>query len=944
MKHLMNFRLLLVGISLLIVTGILQAQNTPIPNDSTILVGKLPNGLTYYIQKNGKPEKRVELRLVVNAGSIQEDDNQLGLAHFCEHMCFNGTSHFPKNDLIHYLQSVGVNFGPEINGYTSFDETVYMLTLPSDSAKILRNGFQIMADWANSVLFDTTEITKERGVVTEEWRIGRGAGQRMMEKYIPVILKDSKYAKRMPIGTKESIEGSSFEAIKKYYTDWYRPDLMAFVVVGDIDPIQVEQLIKDDFSTIPAAIIKREKEKNEIKDNQEPLISIVSDKENTYTSFLVAFKTPKIEVKTLDDFREKLTRDLFIGMLNNRLYEITKKANAPFTSANVGFGSFIGRSCMAFFASAGVKEDSVITGLNAVMTEIERVKRFGFTQPELDRKKSSFLAGNENAYNERDKRESGNLVWGPVSNFLTGDAMSEVTFIRNFVKEKFPTITLKDVNKWADAWIKDNNQVLLVKGVEKEGVKLPLEADLLNTMAATKSAKIEPYKEEKIAKKLMTKKPKAGKIISENTIGTQNITELKLSNGLKVILKPTNFKNDEIQMHAFSNAGYSLYGYDYRLSFSFATSIVTQGGVAQFPLIELNKMLAGKNVGVSPQMSDYNSGFSGYSSVVDLETMFQLIHLYFTQPRRDTVTYKAFVLQAKEQYKNALSNPNSYFYYELNKIRYRNCTEIPGAYPDEKDWNNLSIDKAFEVYKSCFSNASNFTFMFVGSFKPKVIKPFIKQYLGSLPTTNQEDNYVDRNIRPADGPITESVFKGSDPKSIVTLNLSAPTKWSKENSHLFWSLCNILQRVYTDKLREELSGVYGFGISGDVMKVPYENFYFSMNIPCAPENADKMVNAVYTEIERIKKEGPTAEEFKKEIESQRRTAETDLKENNWWMFCINRTVSLEKDWNRVEKPFALCEMLTPELLKETANKYLDTSKMVRVTLFPENFKKEASVK
>jgi zinc protease len=946
MKHLKYSKLIAISLSLLIAAGIIDAQNTPIPNDSTVHIGKLPNGLTYYIQKNKKPEKRIELRLAVNAGSVQEDDDQLGLAHFCEHMCFNGTSHFPKNDLIHYLQSVGVNFGPEINGYTSFNETVYMLTLPSDSVKIVNNGFQIMADWAHAVTFDTAEINKERGVLIEEWRNGRGAGQRMRDKYLPVALYGSKYAKRLPIGTKESIEKSSFNSIKRFYTDWYRPDLMAFIVVGDINPDSVENKIKAYFSTIPTGSSQRIKEEYKISDNKEPLLSIVTDKENTGISIEISLKTPKKIEKTLDDLGDQIMHSMFCNMINQRLNEITKKPNTPFMSSGLGFGSFWVRTCDAYTVSIRVKEDSVLTGIKAVMTEIERAKRYGFLQAELDRVKLNMIKGLENAYNERDKRESGNLVGSLVDNYLESSPIIDIAFIYNYVKEKLPSIKLSDVDKLVNDWAKEENKVIIITGIEKQGLTLPKESQVLSAINEVRNIKIEPYKEDKLAKELIAKnkKPAPGKIVSEKAIGTLNITELKLSNGLTVILKPTDFKNDEIQMNSFSEGGNSSFGREYKLSADFVTSIVCQGGVGQFPLIDLNKMLAGKNVGVSPYISSLYSGFSGSSSVADLETLFQLVYLYFTEPRRDVTTYEAFVQRTRESYKNLLSNPRNYFSNEANKIRYRNSPEIPGLFPVEEDWNNLSIDKAFEIYKKNFSNASNFTFMFVGSFKPEVIKPLIKTYLGALPTKNKPETYVDKKIRPAEGPINENIYKGKDPKALVTLSLSSPAKFSKLNAHVAWSLGNILQRIYTDKLREDMSGVYSIGLSCTIAKEPYENFSFGMNIPCAPENADKLVNAVYAEIERIKKEGVTADELKKEVESQIRGTEVNEKLNGWWMYYLNLILKTEKEYGRLEKPNELSEMLSSDLIKEIANKYFDTSKMVRITLLPEDSKKESVMK
>jgi zinc protease len=944
MKHLRLLKLLVASLTLLTIFGIIHAQNTPIPMDKRFKIGKLPNGMTYYICKNAKPEKRVELRLAVNAGAVQEDDNQLGMAHLVEHMCFNGTAHFPKNDLIHYLQSVGVGFGDGINGYTSFDETVYMLTVPSDSVNVLNNGILVMEDWANAVSFDTAEISKERGVVIEEWRLRLGAYQRMQNKYIPILLKGSKYANRLPIGTKESILQTSPENIIRYYKEWYRPELMAFIVVGDINPDSIEKKIINDFSKIKSPATVRPKETYKIEDNIEPLVCVVSDKENTGTRITLAFKTAKAPSATLNDYKQGIIYSMFCGILNQRLNELTKKSEPPFLGAGAYYGNLWVRTREAFQVSINVKEDGTEKGLKAVLTEIERVKRYGYTQPELDRLKKIYLKNSESQYNERDKQESGNIVWSCVSSFLENESVPDVEFRYEFLKKNIETIQLSDINKLAGEWITDKNEVAIVMGIEKEGVTLPTEQELKTTLAWAKKIDIEPYKENLIATNLMTKKPKAGVIVSEKQITTTGITELILSNGLKVAFKPTDFKNDEIQMFAYSEGGTSLFGTEYKLSGQFASSIVSEGGIDKFSKIDLNKMLAGKNASAGPFISDIKSGFSGQSSVSDFETMLQLVYLYFTSPRRDEETYKSLVNRISASYKNALSSPNSYFFNQVQLRTYNNNPDAPGVFPSEKDWQQLSLEKAMEVYKRSFSNASNFTFMFVGSFKPETMKPLLETYLGSLPSTGKTETFVDKGLRPITGPVSEIINKGTDPKTMVYLTINDTTKWSVENSHSLWSIKNIMDRIYTDKLREEMSGVYGFSIRADVERFPYENYNFTMTIPCSPDNADKLVNAVISEIERIKTKGFTKEEIEKEKESQRRERESDLKLNGGWMFIIDRAYSIDKNFERAEKPYKLIELVTVENLNEIAKKYLDTSKMVRFTLYPENFKKDSALK
>jgi zinc protease len=831
MKNPLSLRLMLASILFLIIAGATNAQNTPIPVDQRIKIGKLANGMTYYICKNAKPEKRVELRLAINAGAVQEDDNQLGMAHLVEHMCFNGTAHFPKNDLVHYLQSVGVGFGDGINGYTSFDETVYMLTVPSDSAKILNNGLLIMEDWANAVTFDTAEITKERGVVLEEWRLRLGASQRMQNKYIPILLKGSKYANRLPIGTEESILHTSADNLKRFYAEWYRPELMALVVVGDMDPDKMEQQIKTNFAKLKSPVKPRNKETYTVQGNNEPLVCVVSDKENTGTRLMLAYKTPSLPKNTIDDYKQSVINSMFCGMLNQRLGELTKKADPPFIGAWSYYGNLWVRTCEAFQVSISVKEDGADKGMKAVLTETERVKRYGFTQPELDRFKKTYLKDAEKHYNERDKQESGNIVWQCVYHFLENEPAPGVEFNYEFLKKNLETIKLVDINKLAGEWINDKNEVAIVMGIEKEGVKLPTEQLLKDNLAWSKTIKVDPYTENIIASSLMTSKPKAGKLVSEKQIPNTGITELTLSNGLKVVLKPTDFKNDEILMQAYSEGGTSLFGPEYKLSAQFAANIISESGIDKFTKIDLDKVMAGKNASARPFINDLRSGFRGNSSVADFETMLQLVYLYFTAPRRDEAVYSSVYERYSAQYKNIMSNPTSYFFNQVQLKLYNNNPDYPDLFPVEKDWQQMSLEKAMEVYKRNFSNAGNFTFMCVGSFKIDQIKPLLETYLGSLPSTGKNGTFVDKGFRPIDGPATDIINKGNDPKTFIYLAFNGPTKWSKYEQHALWSLGRLLNMIYIDKLREEMSGVYGFGINGNVERFPYENYRFTMTIP-----------------------------------------------------------------------------------------------------------------
>lgn len=931
----LRLSLLCLSLSFLLAT-LSQAQSPQLPFDANVKVGKLNNGLTYYIQHNKKPEKRVELRLVVNAGSVQEDDQQLGMAHFVEHMCFNGTEHFPKNDLIHYLQSIGTNFGPEINGYTSFDETVYMLTVPSDSASIMDNAFQIMADWAHGVTFDPEEVEKERGVILEEWRLGRGADQRMRDKYLPMMLQGSKYADRLPIGTKESIENTSYDDIVRFYKTWYRPDLMAFIVVGDIEPSEVESLIASKFAAIPAPKNSVVKEQYSIDANKEPLISVVSDKENTRTTIEILYKTQSPVIsQTEKDFEQGISRNLFCNMLNQRLSEKSREANPPFIGSGTGVTNIATKNLNAFYFYALTKEDGMQKGLETGFTELQRAKKYGFTQAELDRKKKAMLKYTESAYLDRENQQSGNLVWRLQNHFLKGEIPTDLEFNYEFMKAHMDGITLNEVNAWADKLIIDNNQLVIATGVEKDDVTLPQKDEISDWLVDFSKIKVEPYEEKVIDNNFFTKQVTPGTVVNRKVIGETGVTEYTLSNGLKVVLKPTDFKANEILMSAFAEGGLSNYPYEYTVFGGLIPQIVNLSGVDKYSKTDLDKVLEGKVMSVNPYISDIYSGFNGNSNVADFETMLQLTHLYFTSPRTDTTAFLSYTTKIHQYLQNVLSSPTQYFFNETQYIRYGYNPETPDVIPTDEDWKHISYSKMLEVYHNCFKNAADYTFMFVGSFDNETVLPLLEKYLGSLPSSGTKSTFKDRGVHPLNKAINEKVYKGQDPKSFVVLNLYGEAQWSKYDSHNFWSLCQILQKVYTDKLREEMSGVYGFSINGDLYATPNNHYGFRMVIPCAPENADKLVEATIQEIERMKKEGPTDEELQKEIESQRRRAEKEELENNSWLWKLNRIYMVDKEYGRIEHPYELCKIMTKESMKEVANKYFDLSKLQRITLYPE---------
>ena len=912
-----------------------SAAPEPLPLDPAVRTGKLPNGLTYYIRKNVKPEKRVELRLAVNAGSVQEDDDQLGLAHLVEHMCFRGTKSFPKDDLIHYLQSVGSSFGPDINAYTAFDETVYMLSLPTDKPDTLANGIKIMREWAHDANFDDADIDKERGVVVEEWRLGRGANQRMRDKYLPVIFTDSKYADRLPIGTKESIETMSHDTIRRYYHDWYRPDLMAFIVVGDIDPDAMEQTIREVFGSLPTPATTRPHETFPVPDNDAPLYAIVSDRENPYNVVMLAFKTEPPHYANTDDYRRYLTGQLYQQLLNLRLNELTQQANPPFIAAYTSFGHFIVRPKGAYMINTVVADNGMERGLAAALTESERVRQHGFTANELERGKKSLLRNLEQAYLDRDKTDSNRLVGEYVSHFLAQDPAPGIEFEYNFAKANLADIALADVNGLSQKWITPQNRVVIAQSTEKPAVKLPTQAELQAVIAQAAATPVGPYEEKQLATSLLAEKPAPGKITAQKTIDAIGVTELTFANGVRVVLKPTTFKNDQVLFTAYRPGGQSVFGDDYLLAAQFAAPSIMESGVGNFTKADLQKMLAGKTVSVIPQVQPYYDGLRGNCSAGDIETALQVAYLYFTAPRLDESTYSSIVSRQQAILKNVRSNPMYAFADEARRIRYQQNPRTPDLLPTDADWADLSFAKTAEVYRNRFGNAAGFTFVFVGSFTVEAITPLLQTYLGGLPGSGDGGNWRDRNVRAVAGPFEQTLRHGTDPRALVQMSFEGEAAREVPEGHMLWSFCNILQRALIDKLRLELGGVYTVNVSLTIEGAPTPHYAVDIRIPCAPESVDKLVAATLAEITRLEQEGVKPEEIQKEVESQTRAEEKDAKENGSWTWKLEMVYREHEPFTRVSDPASLIALVTPENIQKTAVKFVDPAKVVRFTMLPE---------
>ncbi len=905
-----------------------------LPIDPKVRVGTLPNGIRYYIRQNPKPEKRAELRLVVNAGSVLETDDQLGLAHYVEHTAFNGTTHFAKNDLVKYLQSIGVRFGADLNAYTGFDETVYILPIPTDTARIVDQAFTILEDWAHGQVFDSTEVINERGVVHEEWRLGKGAGDRMLHQWLPIALKGSVYAERLPIGNEQSIMTATPARVSSFYKKWYRPDLQAVIAVGDFNPATIEAQIKKHFAGIPKPVNPAKRFEPSVPGNKEPLIAIASDKEATSSDVSLMFKLPVERTKTVADYRRDLVERLYLSMFNNRLEEIAQKPDAPFLGAGASKGNFIGRSTDAFTLGAGVKDGGIEAGLEALLVEAKRVDEFGFLQTELDRAKQNMVRGYERAYAERSKTQSASLVQELIDNYLQGEAIPGIEYEYRLVQQLVPTITLADVNKLASRWITDENRVILAESPQKEGVKIPTREELLSVFDRAAKTKVVAYTENVSTEALVSKAPTAGTIVATKTTPAIGVTEWKLSNGARVLVKPTDFKADEVLLGSYSVGGTSLASDPDFMSASLASQIVNLSGIGSFNRVDLQKKLAGKVASANGSIGETSEAVNGRASPKDIETMFQLVYLGFTAPRFDPSAYTAFKNQIGPYLANRSSDPDEVFGDTVNvtmsnhSFRSRPLTATTFAEVDP--------EKALAFYKDRFADASDFTFVIVGNVDTVALKPLVTKYLASLPSTGRKETFKDNGGAPPMGVVERIVHKGIEPKANTIIDFTGACTYTPDTRVEMRALTDLFQIKLDENLREQLGGAYSPSTGGGCSRVPKQRYTIQVQFNSAPENVDKLSKTVFAIIDTLKNQPASMTDVNKVKEALIREREVSLKQNSYWLASIiNREQSGEDIAGITGAYDALIRSISPAMIQNAAKKYFDTNNYARFVLLPE---------
>ena len=905
--------------------------DSKIPFDPTVKMGTLDNGLTYYIKNNGKPEDKVELRLVVNAGSILEDDDQQGLAHFMEHMNFNGTKNFKKNELVDYLQSIGVKFGAHLNAYTSFDETVYILPIPSDDPEKLEKGFQVIEDWAHNALLTPEQIDGERGVVLEEYRLGKGADERMMQEYLPKMLYGSKYAKRLPIGKKEVLENFEYESLKRFYKDWYRPDLMAVMAVGDVDVATLEKKIKDHFSGLNMPANPRPRKSYELPNHEETFISIESDKEAAFSQVRIIFKDEENAKpdKTLEDYRHSMVENVFSQMINNRLNELTNSPNPPFVYGFTYHGGTYAKTKDAFQSFAMTNETGQLKALRTLLEENERVKQHGFFEGEFERAKKDIMARMEKSYKDRDKMESERIVGEHVRHYLENEPMPGITWEFEFYKEQLPTISMDEINALISDYIRDKNRVIILTGPKKDSLQPVTKAQVEEVLSTVENKTLEPYQDEAVAESMITDMPKAGNITNYETNETIGTTTLTLSNGAKITYKDTDFKNDEILFDAFSYGGSSLYTVDEHKATVNANGGLPEAGVNGFDKTEMSKMLSGKIVNVRPRISTYSENMSGNASPKDLETMFQMIHLYFTSLNKDEEAFQSFVEKQKSFLGNMMSNPQTYFSIKMGEFMYGDNPRYTG-FPTPEDMDKADYDLAYDKYKQRFADAGDFHFYFVGNINEKQLIELSEKYIASLPGLNSNEMYEVSDFRPLTGQHEKIIEKGEDPKSSVRITYHGPTEYEAKEDFALQTLGEILTIKLVEQLREEEGGVYGVGARGNISNMPYDWYSLNISFPCGPENVEKLKNAALAEVEKIVAGGPTQKDLDKVKETYLLDHKEDMKQNRYWLRALRNADYLNKDINKIMEYEKKVKNLTTDYLHDVAKKYLSGDYIVGI--------------
>ena len=940
-----RLNLLLLALAACLMTNGQSQEVETLPVDPDVRTGKLKNGLIYYIRHNQYPENRADFYFAQKVGSMQEEDSQAGLAHFLEHMAFNGTEHYPgRKTMLNYLETVGAQFGSNVNAYTGFDETVYTLSnIPVTRQQIIDSTLLILRDWSGYIELDNEEIDKERAIIKEEWRTRTGAQSRIWEKQLPVIFRDSKYANRMPIGKMEVVENFDYQQLKDYYKKWYRPDLQAVIIVGDIDADKMEAQVKDLFSKIPMPENPAERIYYPVPDNEEPIISIVTDKEETRSIITYYVKhdvMPKEVQHTKDGYTIKMASMLATSMLGQRLNEISKTAESPFVASTVFDNNFfVSKTKDAWTSIVMSKEGEEKRALASLIREIERAKRFGFTDAELERTKADYLASLEQTYSNRDKHQNNIYVQEYVRSFTDGEPIPGIAFEYELTKKILPTLTADVVNALVLKILTDENNVITMTGPEKDRLVLPTEAEVRDILDAVRNEDIEMYMEEVITEPLLSKLPESGSIVKvEQDSIIEGMEVWTLSNEIKVAVMDTPYKNDEIIMSGIAYGGYSLAPNSAIHEAGLANYVPYIGGIGNFSSTDLNKVLAGKTASVNIGIGETTHGFSGYSSRNDLETLMQLLYLYFTAPRKDEGMFTNIRSMLLSQVKNAKSRPSFALdqYTTFAKYGY-NPRYVPMTVEDVM---NLDYDLIIDFYKQITSNPSSFDFTFVGSIDKDALKPMVEKYLASLPAGDKAATYNKDAISEIRSGKSKVVFEQSmiEPKTTFYTLYNAKFDYTQKNRFVLDMLSQVLDIVYTKTIREDEGGTYGVRQSIGIGRVPEGQATLTILFDTDADKVKKLAPMIHAELEKIAADGPADEDFNKVKEHSLKAMAENKTLNAYWKQIVEMKLFYGED--NLTEAVNVMNAVTKEDIKQAANQFISQDNLIEVIMNPKEIKEE----
>lgn len=917
--------------------------NEALPTDSKVLVGKLPNGMTYYLRHNEEPKERASFYIIRNAGALLENDDQDGLAHFLEHMAFNGSKNFPGNSMIATLERHGISFGGNLNAYTTQDETVYNISsVPVKDEALIDTCLLVLHDWSYYLTLSDEEIDEERGVITEEWRTRNNSSSRMRNQIMPVILKGSKYAERDVIGDLNVIQNFKPEVIREFYHKWYRTDLQAIAIVGDFDVAKMEQKIKDVFSSIPAIKNPEKRPFFEIPSHEETYYVLATDKEATSSGiqYMRVFRDEENDgdgTVTYQDIKNGLMANFFNSMVGSRISEMIQKGDAPFLNASIGYGG-MARGYSSYTLSATAKPNQEKEALEAVIRENERIIQHGFTQSELDRVKTNTLVGLRSALKGADKINNEQYIKDMQANFLEKAGMVTIQDYVAAAEKIIPLITAEEVAAQVKKWWTPDNRSIVIMG-PSEGVTHLTEKEARDIIAATEGKAVEAYKDNVVSGSLIAEDLTGSKIVAVKELPQFNAEEWTLANGAKVIYRKADFEKDNVALSAYSAGGSSLYeDLDLLAAASEVGGFVGAYGLGDYDAIALRKVLTGKKAGCSVAISSLYETVSGSATPQDFETMMQLLYLRFQKPRFDSQAHDVIIERNRIRVKQMEGQPQKMMQDSISMIAANYNPRVMlynDAYLDK-----LTLDKMEKVYRDRISDASDFTFFIVGNVDKEVVKPMVEKYIGSIPSLNRNEKWIDRKVRGPKGKVEKVLyFPLENPKSTVLLAFNKEMKYDLKDAYCISILSNILTNRYTKSIREEQGGTYGVGVSGSVSREPVTSYSMEMNFDCDPDKAATLKPLLYVEVEKVMKEGVTTEELDKVVKNALKESEQSKNHNSYWMSVLNnyyRTGINIADPKNYED---ILKALTPKDVQNFAKKFFKDANVIDLILAPTSDKK-----